>query len=310
MHHQRCVCPRCGVTLRVKDRTYLGRPVPCPECQTRLILQAVDDERLEVVVAEEPALTTTLAAHAPRPAQRLSQRFREWSTNVTVVSWAATLFIAALIATAALWPKRPPPPRIAQQRTENSAAISGEPERSGTADTEPDEFGVPEPAPPTQSDNVRPPGDQTEPGPSDPAAGSSPVVDQDEPLDALLLPETPAVAEITPAMVVAEPTPAVNFDVAFSQPLKQFRQNRAIPRTELLDLLAELLGAPIRYDAAQLGAAAQTLDQKLSLDLSDTTVGKVLDKVLEKTGLGYDRERDGLRLLPIDDAAAAEKNRL
>jgi hypothetical protein len=99
-----------------------------------------------------------------------------------------------------------------------------------------------------------------------------------------------------PIAFIAEPLPPVDFDLALAQPLKLFRQERAVSRQELLELVSEMLGAPIRYDLEALGSAARPLEQKILFELQDATVGDVLAKVLEKTDLDYDRERDGLRL--------------
>ena len=92
----RCACPQCGTTLRVKDRAYLGRPVPCPDCRTRLVLKVVDADHLEAVLADVPAPEQPIMS---RPASKSawSYRLQSWATNVTVISWAATFVVAVLI---------------------------------------------------------------------------------------------------------------------------------------------------------------------------------------------------------------------
>src|SRR4029078_6033977 len=103
MHQQRCVCPQCGTTLRVKDRAYLNRPIPCPDCRTPLVLKATADGGLEAPLAKprpeslpRPAMKST-HSQAGRP---LLQRLREWSTNVGVTSWVAAVVMATMIAAA------------------------------------------------------------------------------------------------------------------------------------------------------------------------------------------------------------------
>ncbi len=469
----RCACPQCGTTLRVKDRAYLGRPVPCPDCQTLVVLKAADADHLVASLAEEPAAAKPVTAR-PLVQPPWAERLKRWAGNVTVISWAATLFVAALIAGVALWPKRSPRPITADSRpatvtvdspesvqpssvVEPGIAVPNEPgpwaarETDGPEDrlerlghrlaefheqhqrwptehpprsflaelqllenihaadqrilevlnpvlketTEPDGVGVthfvgvagvgedaaqlPVDHPRagifgtdriTQQDHVTDGlshtllmmgveqrlGPWTDSGqatvrsltsepylrgpdgfgtgqadgmfvlladgsvkflsseihpvllrrmaamadglpldlsvPGDPA----PPLAMSEPADPGDLPPA-GIPEPSEPVVIAEPLPEIDFDAALNQPLERFRQDRAVPRRELLDLLEEMLGAPIRYDLAALGAAALALDQNVSVDLQDVTVGDVLNKVLDKSDLTYEREKRSLRLL-------------
>lgn len=469
----RCVCPQCGTTLRVKDRLYLDRPVPCPDCRTLLVLKAVDADHLKAVLAEEPAaVNPTTAPSTPGP--KGTNRLKDWVTNVTVVSWGATLVVAVMIAGVALWPKRPlrptlsdstpapsalavdPPEQTAPDIVEPGVAIPFNPgpwaaretdssdvrlERLGQrlaeylhrhghwpTDDPPRSFlvelqqplednaaghivpeflnpllketttlagagvthfvgvaGVGEDAPELPVDHPRAGifgtervtkrehvtdglshtmllmGVENHLGPwanSGPAtmrplaqepylhgpdgfgtgqadgmfvlmadgsvkfldSGTHPVLIRrmaamadglpldlsvpGDPAPALAQSEPDNVGALPPADIpkamepadIAEPLPQFDFDAALNQPMQRFRQDRASPRRELLDLLEEMLGAPICYDVEALGSAAEALDQNVSLDLRDVTVGDVLQKVLDKSDLTYEREKRNLRL--------------
>jgi hypothetical protein len=124
--------------------------------------------------------------------------------------------------------------------------------------------------------------------PGDPA----PAMVEAEPIDATPLPE----ADMPPPEEPVAAAPPVDLDAALTQPLQRFRQTRGAARRELLELVEEMLGAPIRYDVEALGDAAAALDQRITLDLNDVTVEVVLRRVLEGSGLIYEREKDGLRL--------------
>ena len=480
MHHRRCVCPHCGRTLRVKDRAYLERPIPCPDCKTLLVLKAVDDDRLEAVLAEEPKIAAPEIEKEKPP--RADGEWSRWLTNPKVISWTATLAVAALMAAFAIWPRREPakpqasvqpssdveemkpiaepietappePPLWAAHETDGpeerlerlglrlndylqehgrwprqTAQNNGEePNQSflvelqqpKTAEemtavvpeflnpkfsvmTMPDGTGVThfvgvagvgEDGPQLPADHpragifgtdrgarkedvtdglsqtllmlgvdtnfgpwaaagpatIRPltaepylhgpdgfgtgqeygmfalmadgsvkfldadthpvlmrrmaamadglPLDLSVPG--DPA----PYVAESEPLDTTPWPPADLPGpEDAPAVAAAEPPkPMIDLDAALAQPLERFRQARGVSRRELLDLMEEMLGAPIRYDAKSLGDAAAALDQPVTFDLQNVTVEDVLKQVLDKSELTFDREKDGLRLRRKDE---------
>src|SRR5262249_53544420 len=101
MQHQRCVCPQCGTTLRVKDRAYFNRPVPCPDCRTLVVIVPVGDDELQVHLAEVPV------EEIRKPPTPAVARVKSWTPNVIVVSGLAVFIVAAMIAGAALWPRSP-----------------------------------------------------------------------------------------------------------------------------------------------------------------------------------------------------------
>ena len=299
MHHQRCVCPNCGITLRVKDRSFLGRPIPCPDCRSRLIFTSPDGDQLQVVLVDTPPLVKS--GESTRETASAAAGMGR-SAKLRAAGWGAALLTAGLVAVLG-WRSRPAAlPLVAEAQPEAGIGEQGDSPPVGTINDEADPAPADEmPTISFESSHDVARKNDAEPEPAEEsgtatAQGSDPseTSPNDEPA---VMPEAKA------PVVVAEPPP-FDFDKAFAQPLQRFRQAESISRSELLELLSELLGAPIRYDQDQLGGLAGALDQKVSLDLSDTTVGKVLDTILEKTGIVYERERDGLRLRPAEGAAS------
>ena len=63
-----CSCPDCGTTLRIRDRTFVGRTVQCPECDVSLVIELDRDETL---TARKPPIDKSVKparAAANRPA--------------------------------------------------------------------------------------------------------------------------------------------------------------------------------------------------------------------------------------------------
>ncbi len=287
--HQRCVCPKCGTTLRVKDRGYLNRPLPCPDCRTLLVLQAGADDQLIAALAE-PAETESPSAVAT--AAPFTPRLKNRMTKVTVLSWLIALLLVAGAASIAIWPR--------QSTSQRNTPIAAKSDREATLPEE-NEESTGDVAWSEENDSLEVPTDSeqivAEPTTLIPPEVPEEVAAEFPPADAAeVVADHIADTGSVPIALAPEPLPPVDFDVALAQPLKLFRQERAITRQELLDLVSEMLGAPIRYDVEALGSAARPLEQKILFELQDATVGDVLAKVLEKTDLDYDRERDGLRL--------------
>ena len=287
MQFQRCACPHCGTTLRVKDRGYLDRPVPCPNCRQTLLISLVDADRLEVRLDEPDTTLPAGSVAAASPGTTL----HAWATNVTIVSWMATLVVAGMIGLALFGTRRPvPKPERDEQPAEVVDAVDSP---AGIPVAEPVVAEQPQPAEP-----VKQPADLAREDPLLPLLMEEAEDQPEEPAVADAgLPKADVPEELGPvAAAIVPERPPIDFEAVFSQPLKSFRQDRAIPRRELLELLEEMLSAPIRFDAESLGPAAAGLDQAIRIDLEATTVGDVLARVLEQTNLAFDRERDGLRL--------------
>jgi hypothetical protein len=126
-----------------------------------------------------------------------------------------------------------------------------------------------------------------------------PVVDT--PADPPKKPETVA----TPPAVVEKPAVKIDVDSLLKQRLQKFSTDRPVSRQDLLELVEEMLGAPIRYDRKELGE--KNLERTMSVDLDGTTVGGVLKAVLDSAGWEFVIEEGGLRLKPRQVAGPAGK---
>lgn len=118
-------------------------------------------------------------------------------------------------------------------------------------------------------------------------------------------PESPPANALNPSRQVIRPVKVFDLQAALAQPLQQFEQAQPVPARELVFLLEELVGAPIR--GVTDPDIAPHLDKPLTLSLTDVTVGDVLVHVLREAGLRYETEPEGVRLRianPIDSAGS------
>lgn len=98
-----------------------------------------------------------------------------------------------------------------------------------------------------------------------------------------------------------EPEPVrKRVDVAESlrQPILLYDLPRARPLQEWLPEVADMIGAPIRFDAAELGTAVAGLKTPVRVRLENTTVGDILQNLLKPAGLTYRVEIDHIQLAP------------
>ncbi len=115
--------------------------------------------------------------------------------------------------------------------------------------------------------------------------------------------ERPIEPEFTPepqAVAIRLKTVA-EIDAALSQPVVSYTFPKAAPLGLVLQEVAEIVGVPVEFDAAQLGPAAAALQQPLvvkSATLKDTTVGEILKQLLGPSGLAIRAELGRLRLEP------------
>lgn len=137
---------------------------------------------------------------------------------------------------------------------------------------------------PTAAAPVSPPADA--PLAADPAVVPDPVADR--PIDAQVA-----------ADIALPPPPTYDIPLALNQPIVRFSQGRAIPLRDLLRQVEELAGIPIQFNAADAQQADAILSREISLEVSDTTVGGILDAVLKKVGLAFETGAEyGVRIIP------------
>ncbi len=287
-----CSCPDCGTTLRIRDRSFVGRQVDCPECHAKLVI-ALDAERN--LVAERPkpeeakkAAAPKLVAPVVKAGSSVGRKFGDMLRSPLVIAWALGVGITAFVAIMMLRPNvrfRPP-------SKEPPATVANQTDPKPTANDK--KVGPDEVTP----DNSSPPVDPVTP-PSDTVA-ANPATDV-KPADAAIVENvatTPPVKpeDPPPQRPIVVPVVKIQVEELFKQPIKGFSTAKPLSRKLLIEQIEELLGAPIRYNSEELGE--KNLERTMSITLEATTVGGILKVVLESAGWDYIVEDDGIRLKP------------
>lgn len=288
-----CSCPDCGTILRIRDRSFIGREIECPECQTKLVIR-LDGER--ELIAERPKVEKTqkrrpvAQPNVKKAGPTLGSKLAGMMQSPLVLAWALGIGTTAFIAIMMLRPnvrfRKPAKDLVAQAPMPTEAQKPDEPNPETPGE-------VPDKAPTVSEDLPKSPESPPdgEIPPPQPPVSVDPVVEK---------PITPIVTpEVTPE-VKPKPTPVVvklDVEAMLGQRLKSF-ETPAQPksRREIIELLEELLGAPIRYAPDELGE--KNLDRSISIDLENTTVGGVLKVLLDSAGWEYIVEDNGLRIRP------------
>ena len=102
-------------------------------------------------------------------------------------------------------------------------------------------------------------------------------------------------------VILAEDEPLFDVAGALEFPIAKFVQTQPVSLLDMLYQWEEMAGIPI--DATPLNddpAAIDRLEQDVTLDLSNTTLGEILAELLEQAGLRYDAGRNGVRLMFAD----------
>ncbi|WP_083842993.1 hypothetical protein [Schlesneria paludicola] len=286
-------CPDCGTILRIRDRSFVGRRVSCPECKTPLRIESFDEDAGFSIRKLKPEELKNVGRGRkpqghPQPPQKSPQitvgaRFaRILSSPLT----AACLLLIGMIAFFIVL-RFKPKLRLFSPRTTPVRVIPESPSETITP-MAPRDFDDPEPLA---------------------SAGTDPVVsqfiDDSESLSALepantdgplIWPPQQTTPEQTNPSVTPTPAPVV-IDVVgkMAQKLVSYKQPK-VSRRHLIEALSEYLGAPIRYDADELGT--DQLEAHVSFELKNTTVGDVIRAVAQEASWQIEIETTGLRLRP------------
>jgi hypothetical protein len=59
----------------------------------------------------------------------------------------------------------------------------------------------------------------------------------------------------------------------------------------------EMAGVPIRYDASERGGRSRLLDEPVSLQLEETTLGEILKALLKQVHLDYELGFNEIRIV-------------
>jgi hypothetical protein len=118
-------------------------------------------------------------------------------------------------------------------------------------------------------------------------------------------PEAPAAAAdnrpIEPEL--AADLPAVDVAAQLSLRIDEFSQTRPVEVRLLLRQIAELSSVPVDLSAVEIEPWRAKLDRSVSIELRQTTVGKVLDEIVKQAELSY-QQRDGVIFLTPPDRPA------
>lgn len=288
-----CSCPDCGTILRIRDRSFIGREVECPDCHTKLVINLNDEREL---VAEHPKVEKPKQKPkveipiVKKTGPTLATRLANLLHSPLVLAWALGIGITAFIAIMMLRPnvrfRKPSSDPMAQKPLPVENPQPSETKTDATPlgpDTDP--VVVREPTNPPETPAP------TETSPANTTAMDDPLVEK--PITPIVEPEPAPESKPNPAPVVVK----LDLEAMLGQRLKSFETPaRLKSRREILELLEELLGAPIRYSAEELGE--KNLDRPITIDLENTTVGGVLKVVLDSAGWEYIVEEKGLRIRP------------
>jgi hypothetical protein len=278
-------CVHCSARLRVRNPAYSRRAFACPEC--RRALAVVSNPRGFSVVSAENA-----APAAPVRPSGVAAWMKSWR------GIAAACGAACALALFALWlahwaddrpidrPNQEVADRLVADGEGDASAPSGElPVAGDSADPAPTEVPqIPENA--EMADEVI--------AAELPAAAEldEPVLLASEDSERLDAPLDPEFAE-EPVM----PERVVDIRASLAQKIVAFDQPRDRPLSEVLRVMAEMVGAPIVSDRNQLGAAADKLDQPTGASLKNTTLGEILEQLLKPAGLAYTVEEKQIRIV-------------
>lgn len=288
-----CSCPDCGTILRIRDRSFIGRNVDCPECHVKLVIQQNDDRQMfaEILKAERQKVAASHPAVVPS-ASNLFTRLRELSGSPLVLAWALAIGVMAFVAILMLRPAvrfRTP--------TKPTPDVVQAPPAESTETRQPDKPVVPEQshqAPPENPPVVIPTETVTQEATPKPVEQPPvPEATPDTPSDA------PKVAETQPAVKPSPRVPApVRIDVEelMKQRFLRITTDKPNSRQQMIELVEEMLGVPVRYDREELGE--KNLERPVSIDLEATTVGGVLKALLDSAGWEYVIEKNELRIKP------------
>jgi hypothetical protein len=129
--------------------------------------------------------------------------------------------------------------------------------------------------------------DPVEPG-DDPAPGIELPPGSDEPI----LPELAADPRVVPK-------PEYDVEVALSQPIARFSQVRPAKFIDLIRQVEEMAAVPISTREIAASEIAGRLDREVSLELEETTVGGLLEALVQTVDLRIETGREfGIRLVP------------
>lgn len=305
-------CPHCSGRLRLRQRMFVGRQVNCPDCdQPLLITEQKGELAVEIVAATSPGSGENSGGHAATqlalPAAKTA--LATWSRSPLFIAWTAAgicvtgLFGFLLLRNPGGGSRQDTSKELAEQpaasdvtanpsadmktglQSAPTVAVNGEKTAQETvaqnsALTKEQDTEVPVVDPSTASGSV---GDAAKP------ARVMVALSDDKPID-------PEFAE-PPPPEPRRPKTEAEIAAALKQPILSFQQSQSATLGDMLREVAAMAGIVVTWDAADLGSAEPKLNQPVSLKLDKTTVGTILDKLLDTAKLTYRIEPGKIRIV-------------
>ena len=301
-----CSCPDCGTTLRIRDRTFVGRTVQCPECHVSLVIELDRDETLAArkppidKLARAAVIRSSGKSDEPRVPTRIDGLRRAIGSPL-MLAWALALAMTALVVVAMLRPAvrfRSPGSSVRPQTAADNSVTpeKTQPELDANQHSSPK---LPSPSDPPAAPmaDATAPANVPEPLPPIPLPLPQPGTDQ-----AVKSIEAVPVKPASLAAPVPPPMAKIDFDAVLKQRLLSFDQSKPVSRRDLIELMEEMIGAPIRYDVGELGE--KNLDKQVTFKMENTTLGGVLKSILDPAGWEFVTEETQLRIRPKTTAAS------
>lgn len=306
-------CPHCSGRLRVRQRMFVGRQVNCPDCnQPLLITEHKGQLAVEPVAVPSPARVENTGG---QPVTKLAlpgakSALSTWSRSPPLIAWTAAgicvtgLFSFLLLRNPGGVPRTDTPETFVDDRnsTPNTASTDAVADQSANTTAAPKEAmnGTASSQETVAPNSVTPKGKETEIAVA-PATTTNSTADAANPSNAIVAlsdekPIDPEFAE-PPPPEPARPKTEAEISAALKQPILAFQQAQSAPLAEVLREVAAMAGAAVKWDAAELGSAESRLDQPVKLRLDKTTVGTILDKLLEPAKLTYRIEPGTIRIV-------------
>ncbi len=256
--------------LRLRDRSQFGREIDCPDCGTRLRIVA------------EPGNVQAVRAAANTPFTRPA---RPRPTAVLRWIWLATACLGGVTAWLALRP------RVDEEARMQPAEVT---------DAEPSpELTTPEPAVVEPSVAAVPPEPAIEPGMAEPPTAEPPMTASTPPPVV-----EPPVAVVDPdhdrpiQPEFAPDEPAIDIPAQLSLRIAEFSQRKPVAVRLLLHQIAELSAVPVDLSRVEVEPWRDRLDREITVELTATTVGGVLDEILNQAGFHWKEIDAAITIMP------------
>ena len=300
-----CSCPECGTTLRVRDRSFVGRVIECPDCRVKLTLKLDDARTLvaerakaEPVLKPSPRLVSSVAGFGSALRDKISGIARSplalaWALAIGLTAFAAILMLRPSVRFRTPTPADEQPPSLAVTTPADGKTSPENKAKHDSPDLLPQESPSQAAANPNQTPN------ESVAGTTIPEITPAPIPSVPPDVTPTDKPNTVSTAPAVTPDTNPKPVPVavkIDVDALLKQRLQKFETNQPRSRLHMIELVEELLGAPIRYDRGELGE--KNLERTISIDIENTTVGGVLKAIVESAGWEYVVEDNGLRLKP------------